>query len=422
VAARHEVKNYSTLTADYITTGISVNKSGAGERKFPFPGPVRRGYSQRQQIRYGNLAARAIGDERNGTMRKNQSISAALVLILVVLVGIGLWQTAGRRRVNPIVVVRRPPQVMGTACTLAAAVARSDRATAEEALREAERLLRDVEAKMSVWLTDSEISRLNAAAAAQERSLSPPCLDVLRAAKQAAADTQGAFDVTCRPLIALWQQAGRQDRLPTDRQRNAARDASNWKLLELTDTGALKHAAGASVDLGGIAKGYAIDGALRILEQAGVDGAMVDVGGDVACLGRAPDGHEWSVDVKSPFGPAVLARLHVAAGAVATSGNYARYRQIAGRRYSHIIDPRTGRPAEAAESVTVVAPTAMAADVWATALSVLGPDGFGQLPGGFEALMVLGSAEDYQMLSTAGFRELLQEPLPKPLTVYEPNH
>jgi thiamine biosynthesis lipoprotein len=354
-------------------------------------------------------------------MRKSQFVSATLVLILVLLVGIGLWRTSGRRAHGRIALVRRPPAVMGTTCTLAAVVEQGQQASAEGALREAERALRSVEAKMSVWLADSEISRFNASAVGKEVPLSPESLDVLRAAKQAAAETQGAFDVTCQPVIALWREAGRQNRLPTESQRNAARATSNWKLIEIAGNGALKRAPGASVDLGGIAKGYAIDRAIRALAEAGVAGAMVDVGGDVACFGQQASGRDWSVDVKNPFGPGNLARLHLPDGAVATSGNYARYEEIAGKRYSHIIDPRAGRPAEAAESATVVAPTATVADVWATTLGVLGPEGLHQLPGDVEALMVIGSAEDYQILSTAGFPDLLREPPSQPLTIYEPS-
>ena len=373
--------------------------------------------------------AHSTGEPRNGkitsrylddTMRKSQFVSATLVLILVLLVGIGLWQTSGRRAHGRIALARRPSKVMGTTCTLAAVVEHGQRASAEEALCKAERALRRVEAKMSVWLADSEISRFNASAVGKEVPLSPESLEVLRTAKQAAAKTRGAFDVTCQPVIALWREAGRRNRLPTESERNAARAASNWKLIELAGGGALKHAPGASVDLGGIAKGYAIDRAMRALVEAGVAGAMVDVGGDVACFGQQANGRDWSVDVKNPFGPGNLARLHLPHGAVATSGNYARYEEIAGKRYSHIIDPRTGRPAEAAESVTVVAPSAMVADVWATALSVLGPEGFPYLPEGVEAMMVVGSPDDCQILSTAGFRALLREPPAQPLTIYEP--
>jgi thiamine biosynthesis lipoprotein len=221
-------------------------------------------------------------------------------------------------------------------------------------------------------------------------------------------------------LIELWRRAGEQGVVPTESERNDARAASHWDLLELTDTGAVKRALGVCVDLGGIAKGYAIDRAVEALRRARVVGGMVDVGGDLACFGEQADGRDWPVDVKDPFGPGRLARLRVRGGAVATSGNYARYVEIAGQRYSHVIDPRTRRPAHAAQSVTVVAPTARTADVWATALSVLGPEGFGRLPKDVDALIIVGSKDDYQILCTTGFRNLLEEPLPERLAVWEP--
>jgi thiamine biosynthesis lipoprotein len=334
-------------------------------------------------------------------------------------VGIGLWQTAGERADGRIAVVGQPEKVMGTTCTLAAVVAYSQRAHAEDALREAEAVLRGVEARMSVWLADSEISRLNAAGPGEAIRLSPGSLEVLRAAREAGAETGGAFDVTCRPLLDLWRRAGERGVLPTERERNDARAASRWELLELTDTGAVKRSNGVCVDLGGIAKGYAIDRAVAALRRAGVARGLVDVGGDLACFGEPVDGRDWPCDVKRTFGPGRLARLRVREGAVATSGNYARYAEIAGRRYSHVIDPRTGRPADAAQSVTVAAPTARTADVWATALSVLGPEGLGRLPKDVDALMVVGSQDDYQVLCTPGFRTLLEEPLPEGLAVWQ---
>ena len=339
-------------------------------------------------------------------------------MMLIVLVGVGLWRTAGPRTHGRIAVVCQPQAVMGTECTLAAVVPYERSSRAEEALYQAETALRTIEVRMSTWLTDSEISRFNAARPGEEVPLSPQSLDVLRAAEEARAQTGGAFDVTCRPLIELWRRAGEQDVLPTESELSDARAASNWELIELRETGAVKQAAGAGVDLGGIGKGYAIDRAIEALRRGEVAGAMVDVGGDLACFGRQADGRLWPVDVKSPFGPGRLAQLRLRGGAVATSGNYARYAQIAGKRYSHIIDPRVGRPAEAVQSATVVAPTAVTADIWATALSVLGPQGLSRLPNKVEALIVVGSKDDCQIICTAGMRDLLDEPLPEPLTVW----
>jgi len=342
-------------------------------------------------------------------MRKGQLIGGGLVLALAALVGVGLWQTSGQRGRTSPAAVRHPEGIMGTTCTLAAVAMR--RQQAEEGLNQAEAALRGVEARMSVWLEDSEVSRLNAAGAGDEVRLSPETLQVLRAARDGAAATAGAFDATCRPLIELWQRAAKRGRLPTATEIAEARAASSWGLFELTDDGATKRAAGARVDLGGIAKGYAIDRAVEALQRAGAAGGLVDVGGDLRCFGRPPDGEHWAVEVKDPSGAEPLGELHLRGGAVCTSGNYARFSVIEGRRYSHIVDPRSGRPANAVPSVTVVAGSAMRADIWATALSVLGPDGFARLPQGVEALAVLGSGKGYRAVCTPGLRDLVHGPL-----------
>jgi len=352
-------------------------------------------------------------------MRRGQIIGGGAVLTVVLLVSIGLWRTAGHQTDDRIAVVARPRGVMGTTCALAAIVGYRERTRAEDALNRAEARLRAVEARMSVWLADSEIARLNAAGAGEEIPLSPQSLGVLRAAREAAARTGGAFDVTCSPLVELWRRAGEAGVVPGESQRSDARAASHWDLLELTDRGAIKRADGVRVDLGGIAKGSGIDEAVAALRDAGLVGGMVVVGGDLACFGEQARGRDWPVDVKDPFGSGRIAELRVRAGAVATSGDYARRVEVAGKRYSHIIDPRVGRPAEGARSVTVVAPSALTADVWATALSVLGPEGFGRLPSRVDALMIVGSKDDCRMLCTPGFRDLLAEPIPAGLTIWE---
>jgi len=356
-------------------------------------------------------------------MHKDRCIGAALIVALAALVSVGLWKTHGGRGPRREAVVRRIDGLMGTTAMLGAVMAPGRGAEAEPLLREAEQTLRRVEARMSTWLADSETGRLNAAPAGRHVPLSPEVLGLLRTARRAAVDTDGAFDVTCRPLIELWREAGRRGKPPTDAELAAARAASNWNLIELDAKGAVKRSDTARVDLGGIAKGYAIDRALDVLKRDGrLEGGLVDVGGDLACFGRPPSGDRWPVEVQNPFGDGVLLRLRLPGGAVSTSGAYARYVEIDGTRYSHILDPRTARPADAARSVTVVAPTAVTADVWATALSVLGVEGFSRLPAGVEALIVEGSEEVPQVRSTPGFRGLLEQPLPPGLEAVAPAH
>jgi len=331
------------------------------------------------------------------------------MLALAVLVGVGMWRTSGQRGPERIAVVRSCEGVMGTTCSIAALVPPGRQARAEKALDKAETALRAAEIQMSTWLDNSELGRLNSAAAGVQVPLSPGSLRVLRLARQAAVRTGGAFDITCRPVIELWRKAPQRGTVPSEAELAEARADSNWDLIELTDHGALKRKATARVDLGGIAKGYGIDRAVEVLRKAELAGGLVDVGGDLACFGHSPLGEDWKVDVKNPFGPGHLVELHSTGGAVCTSGNYARFTEIGGKRYGHIIDPRTGQPTDAAVSVTVVAADAVTADIWATSLSVLGLQGFKRLPDGVEAMIVTGSKADHKIHCTPGFRKLLKE-------------
>jgi thiamine biosynthesis lipoprotein len=342
-------------------------------------------------------------------MQRDRLLGGSIIFTLIVLVGVGLWKTSGTSTPKRIVVRRHPRVVMGTSCTLAAVLPRQ-RADTEQLLQRTEAMLRAVEARMSSWFGESEIGRLNAAEADVEVPLSPETLEVLRLAREAHVETNGAFDVTCRPLIELWRNAPARGRVPSEAELADARAASHWDLIELGDRGATKHRATARVDLGGIAKGWAVDRAAEVLRQANVSGGLVDVGGDLVCFGTPPNGDAWPVDVQDPGGPGCLATLRLPGGAVCTSGNYARYVEIDGIRYSHIVDPRTGRAVNAALSVTIVADDAVTADVWATALSVLGPDGLLQLPQGVEAMMVLDTADGTEICSTPGLDALLEEP------------
>jgi len=342
-------------------------------------------------------------------MQKDQWIGSGLILALIVLVGVGLWKTARRYDHRHAAVVRQYQGVMGTRCQITAVVPRGREQPAEEVLREAESTLRALEARLSTWIHESEISALNSAPAHEPVPLSAESREVLETARRAYEQTGGAFDVTCRPLIQLWRRAPQRGQLPDETQRNRAREASRWEFIELTDSGAVKRRDTARVDVDGIAKGYAIDRAAEVLQRAGLDGGLVEIGGDLVCFGRPPQGETWSVGIRNPFGPGKLAELRLRAGAVCTSGDYARALTIAGVRYSHIIDPRTLRPVDQVPSVTVVAPNALTADVWATALSVLGVEGVNRLPPGVEAMLVIGTEADHRFFCTAGFIELLEE-------------
>lgn len=329
--------------------------------------------------------------------------------ILVCLTAVGLWKTSGELPDYSAVSIQ-PEGIMGTECQLTAIVPRGREASAAPALATAEAELRRIEALMSSWLADSEISRLNRAGTAVATPLSAESLALLREARRLSDASLGAFDVTCRPLIELWRRAGASGVLPSEAALEHARTLTGWRQMRLRESDVLKGDGEARVDLGGIAKGYGIDRAAETLLAAGVRGGVVDVGGDLRIIGHGLDEGPVRVQIRSPFEASTWGEIALYGGAVCTSAHYARHFEIEGKTYSHIIDPRSGRPADAALSVTVVAPTALLADAWATALSVLGPEGLSILPRneGVEALVFHGTAASWKTVTSPGFPVLIR--------------
>jgi FAD:protein FMN transferase len=299
-----------------------------------------------------------------------------------------------------------PAGIMGTETELTGVSVTTRPGNAPEGVRDAEKALRAVEAKLSTYLESSELSRLNAAPAGEAVGLSGETLALFRLSKETADTSGGVFDPTFAPVFSLWRQYGKAEQLPPEAELDAARAASGWQHFEVTDSGATKLIDEARIDLGGIAKGYGIDRAAEAMVDAGCVGGLVNVGGDIRCFGPRADGGEWIIGVRHPFVTnGRMGVLILRDGAVCTSGNYERFSVIDGKRYSHIIDPRTGRPTEANPSVTVLAPSATIADAWATALSVLGPDGLDHLPINVDALVISGGPDDYWIRMTDGFAD-----------------
>lgn len=261
-------------------------------------------------------------------------------------------------------------QTMGTDCRLE--VAAGDAAGARRMFEAALPQLRTVERLMSSYQPDSEVSRLNRSDPGQRVELSDHTLAVMRTAGEASRLTGGAFDVTYAPLRTLWRRAQQADQTPGQDAIEQALAAVGHAKLVLEDDRARFAAEGMTVDLGGIAKGYAIDLATEALQAAGARAGIVDIGGDLRLFGLPEGGGRWRVLVARPPDIHETIVLRVPPSAVTTSGDYARHFSVEGRQFSHIIDPRTGWPVTDVPSATVVAPDATMADALATALSVLG--------------------------------------------------
>lgn len=225
--------------------------------------------------------------------------------------------------------------------------------------------------ELSHWAADSRLSAFNRAAAGTWISLPSDFAHVIAAALRIAEESGGAFDPAIGRLVNLWGYGppGRAAAPPDDAAIDALLATSNWRRLAFdADAGRLRQPGGVSLDLSGIAKGHAVDAVAGVLRAAGVRHFLAEIGGELVGHGIRPDGDPWWVDLEQPPG-VTLPRLRVALHglAVATSGNY--------RRGDHNLDPRTGRmPAGGVVSASVIHATAMEADAWATALTVLGPD------------------------------------------------
>jgi thiamine biosynthesis lipoprotein len=288
----------------------------------------------------------------------------------------------------------------------------SDAERAQRAFDAAEAQLRRVEALMSSHLNYSDIGRLNAAPVGETVKLADQTLDVLRIAHDFTPASDGSFDVTVRPMLELWKAAGLARRLPTADEIASARELVGWRHFEFADGGVRKLTDGAGIDLGGIAKKYAIDLAAEAMQQAGLDGGMVNVGGDIRVFGLSPQDRPWRIGIRDPFGEQTLAQVEIRDGSVCTSGNYERFVMIEGRRRSHIVDARTGEPADMVPSVTVVGPRALEAGLWATALSILGPDGLALMKKHnpqLEALVIAGDEHDWHAHATDGMLKIMTQ-------------
>jgi thiamine biosynthesis lipoprotein len=205
----------------------------------------------------------------------------------------------------------------------------------------------------------------------------PEVARVLDAALEVWHDSEGAFDVTVEPLVRAWGFLGGPRRVPSQAELDSAFTRVGAQRLDF-DPGARSlrfGRRGMKIDLGGIAKGYAVDVAAARLAELGVRDALVDLSGNMAALGRPAHAGPWRIGIRDPHDRMpYLARLAFHSGeAISTSGKYEQFVAADGKTYGHIMDPRTGRPADGLIAVTVCAPSAMLADAWSTALFVLGP-------------------------------------------------
>jgi thiamine biosynthesis lipoprotein len=237
-------------------------------------------------------------------------------------------------------------------------------------------------------------------------------MDALRAARVVGDWTDGAFDVTFAALSDVWKFDHDQDnRIPPreDIERRLPRVDYRALVLDSTARTAYLPRAGMRAHLGGIGKGYAVDRAAGILRSRGISDFMIQFGGDLYVAGAHGE-RPWRLGIRDPRGPAdrIFAAIELTNSSFSTSGDYERFFMHDGRRYHHIIDPRTGEPARGSRSVTIVADTATLADALSTGVFVMGPDKGMALIERLPKVDGVIVGDDNRVLVSSGIRERLQ--------------
>lgn len=244
-----------------------------------------------------------------------------------------------------------------------------------EAVEGAFAAVAEVDRLMSNYRGDSELSALNRRAAREPVRVSEPMLAVLEAAARVSERSGGAFDVTVGPLVRLWGFHDREPHVPDAAELARVAPLVGYRnvVIDAAARTVRFRREGVELDLGGIAKGFAVELAAYVLRDRGVSGA-VDAGGNQFVTGLPPGKTSWSVGIRDPAQPGgLLGTVDVAAGSISTSGQYANALRVGGRTFGHVLDPRTLQPCDAALSVTVTGPDATLADALSKVALVLGP-------------------------------------------------
>jgi FAD:protein FMN transferase len=326
---------------------------------------------------------------------------APLVLLLLLSTCVGAAPRTAQ--------VERRVMLMGT--SLEIVVEAADRQAGLAASERAVAALERAEARLSTWRDDSELARLNQAAAGEPVPLSPDLSADLEGARQCWQETEGAFDPAVGPLVQAWglRTGGRR---PDERERRQAVAASRMEGLRLEPRLAVREQPGLLLEEGGFGKGAGLRDAIGVLARAGVSRASLDLGGQVAVLGGG-----WTVPVADPRRrdrPVVA--LAIDGGSISTSGNGERGIVVNGRRLGHILDPRTGEPAADFGSLTVWTADPLRADCLSTGLYVLGPGRalrWAAAHPGVEVLVLRPAGDGLQALASPGLKGKLKTLAPK---------
>jgi thiamine biosynthesis lipoprotein len=244
----------------------------------------------------------------------------------------------------------------------------------DNAFSEIERL----EKLSNFFSSESEVSRINKNAGISGVRVLPDILDMLNKAIMVSEKTEGSFDVTIGPVISLYDFHKKIKPEESVIKKNLSLVNYRYLIINRDKSTAFLKKKGMLIDLGGISKGYAADKAVETLKRNGINSGLVSIAGDIKAFGLKPDGKPWKIGIRNPRSKSkeddIMATLELEDMAISTSGDYERFFIIDGRRYHHLLSPRTGYPAQKCQSVSVITKEGAFTDAFATGVFILGPE------------------------------------------------
>ena len=292
-------------------------------------------------------------------MKKKIILAITIILCLLVVVYI-----IKRRRDSQV--QKQTRFLLDTYCTIQIPGKKEVLSFIEKSFRRVE----EIDKKFNVLDQESPVFNFNQK---NEPIADKEICDLVSIALQVSKDSDGSFDITVYPLIQLWGFYTGNYKIPEKEKIDELLTMVGYGNVFVKDDTLLKTEDNVALDLGGIAKGYALKEAVKVLKKAGVSSALVDLGGDLYALGTH-NGKPWRIGIRNPQGEGMIGLLEVSDISVVTSGDYERFFERDGERYHHIINPKTGYPARNMVSVTVIGKDAVKADAWSTALFIMEPD------------------------------------------------
>lgn len=323
-----------------------------------------------------------------------------ILIIVITVICLGLWVAKIYNTHRPYV-ERQTRFIMDTYVTISAI---GPRQAAYAAVNSAMERIKEIDLKFNSLNPKSPIYLFNH----QGLAISDPeILELIRLALEVSRKSEGAFDITVASLLELWGFTGKSYRIPQEQEIKNCLEKVGYRHLSINSGKLIKDNEGAEIDLGGIAKGYALIEAVKVLKARGIVSALIDAGGDVYALGKKAGGL-WKIGIRSPREEGLIGYVEVENLSVMGSGDYERFFIKDGKRYHHIFDPKTGYPTESVTGVTLIYPNPVLAQAWAKIPFVMGAkkglEILGMIPD-MEAIIVDGSGE---VLYSSGLKHILK--------------